>query len=158
MAEQEQKQQERQELLEIYKLHADLAERVSQRRDGVNRLYFSLMVSALVFASTILRFGPGLMEGTVVDIMLLFIWVVGSVLAVNWFYLIRSYDKLNDGQYCVLRDLEHCLAYPFITEQFKREPKGRSPYRELSYVGAILPWIWGSLFTLLAIFTLAGRV
>ena len=32
------------EMLEIYKLHAELADRVSQRREGANRLYVSLLV------------------------------------------------------------------------------------------------------------------
>ncbi len=34
---------DRTELLEIYKLHAELADRVSQRREGANRLYVSLL-------------------------------------------------------------------------------------------------------------------
>lgn len=44
---------DRRELLEIYKLHAELADRISQRREGANRLYVSLLaaISALLAAS-----------------------------------------------------------------------------------------------------------
>ena len=35
---------EQNERLEIYKLHAELADRVSQRREGANRLYVTLLL------------------------------------------------------------------------------------------------------------------
>ena len=40
---------EQDRLLEIYKLHAGLADRVSQRREGANRLYVSLNVGLVIF-------------------------------------------------------------------------------------------------------------
>ena len=47
------------QLLEIYKLHAELADRVSQRREGANRLHVSLLSGFLVFLAALLRFGSG---------------------------------------------------------------------------------------------------
>ena len=52
--------EKRQELLEIYKLHAELADRVSQRREGANRLYVSLLIGLVLFAAALLRFGTDL--------------------------------------------------------------------------------------------------
>lgn len=153
----EQKQQERQELLEMYKLHAELADRVSQRRDGVNRLYVSVMTGSLVFLFAILRFLPGGSNGIFAVVALAGTGIMGAVLAVSWFFLIRPYDKLNEGQYEVLRNLERRLSYPFITEHFKREGKGRSPYRELAAVGATFPWIWAVLFMVMAVYALVVR-
>jgi len=49
----------RKELLEIYKIHANLADRVSQRREGANRLYVCLLAGLGVFASALLWFGDG---------------------------------------------------------------------------------------------------
>ena len=49
----------RKELLEIYRLHADLADKVSQRREDANRLYVSLLVGLGVFVAALLRFGNG---------------------------------------------------------------------------------------------------
>ena len=40
-------------LLEIYKLHADLADRVSQRREGANRLFVSMHTALVVFLATL---------------------------------------------------------------------------------------------------------
>ncbi len=47
------------ELLEIYKLHAELADRVSQRREEANRLYVSLLAAVLVLLAAFLRYGAG---------------------------------------------------------------------------------------------------
>lgn len=46
-------------LLEIYKLQAELADRVSQRREGANRLQVSLLSGFLVFLAALLWFGSG---------------------------------------------------------------------------------------------------
>ena len=45
------------ELLEIYKLHAELADRVSQRREGANRLYVSLLTGLFIFLAAMVRYG-----------------------------------------------------------------------------------------------------
>ncbi len=47
------------EHLEMYKLHAELADRVSHRREGANRLYVSLLVGLMVFLAALIRFGVG---------------------------------------------------------------------------------------------------
>ncbi len=52
----------RQELLEIYKLHAELADRVSQRREGANRLFVSLLTGMLIFMAALLRYGAETMN------------------------------------------------------------------------------------------------
>ena len=47
----------RQELLEIYKLHADLADRVSRRHERANWLYLALLFGLTLLAAVIPRFG-----------------------------------------------------------------------------------------------------
>ncbi len=51
--------EDRQELLEIYKLHSELADRVSQRREGANRLYVSLLAGIFILPAAFLRYGTG---------------------------------------------------------------------------------------------------
>ena len=68
------------ELLEIYKLHAELADRVSQRREGANRLYVSLLVGLMVFLGALLRFGAGCVP---VGIILFTAGAIGSLLSVS---------------------------------------------------------------------------
>ena len=152
----EQEQRERQELLEIYKLHAELADRVSQRRDGVSRLYVSLLVGLLVFAATVLKFGTDGNNGISADAVLLGTGALGILLAVSWLMVIKSYRELNAGKFIVLQKLESGLPYQFFTKQFKLSPEEKkiSPYWKYSSAAANLPWIWFVAFSLLAIFAL----
>ena len=151
--------EEKQELLEIYKLHADLADRVSQRREGANRLYVSLLVGLVVFATAMLRFGTG---GISVDALLFWTGVLGAVLAISWYIVIRSYRQLNTGKFSALQELEQRLAYPFFTKEWDLlgEGKKRARYWRLTVVETALPCIFlllfGGLATFAAIRSLAG--
>ena len=142
--------QERQELLEIYKLQAELADRVSQRRDGVNRLYVSLSVGLLLFTAPVLRFGlPD--EGISTGIVLSSIALFGVAFAMSWFLVIRYYRQVNAAKFIVLQDLERRLAYRFFTNEEKLglEDKMHSTYWKRSFVMTALPWCWLILFFIL---------
>ena len=145
---------EKQELLEIYKLHADLADRVSQRREGANRLYVSLLVGLVLFAAAILRFGT---DGLSVDTVLFWTGVLGSILAVSWYIVIRSYRQLNTGKFNALQDMERQLAYPFFTKEWELLGEGKklSRYWRLTVVETALPLVLFLLFVGLAVFAAA---
>ena len=83
------------ELLELYKLHAELADRVSQRREGANRLYAGLLTGFTAFAIALLRFGTG---DVPMNIILFIDGAVGASLSVSWYVVIRSYRQLNTGK------------------------------------------------------------
>ena len=102
---------DKRELLEIYKLHAELADRVSQRREGANRLFVSLLTGTLIFLAAFLRYGA---ETIPVGAVLIAIGVFGILLAAAWFVIIRSYRQLNSGKFAALHELEEELAYPFF--------------------------------------------
>ena len=143
--------EEKQELLEIYKLHAELADRVSQRREGANRLYVSLLVGLVLFAAAILRFGA---NGVSVDMVLFWTGALGSILAASWYIVIRSYRQLNTGKFNALQDMERHLAYPFFTKEWELlgEGKKRSRYWRLTVVETTLPSALFLLFIGLVIF------
>ena len=129
------------ELLEIYRLHADLADKVSQRRERANRLYVSLLVGLGVFVAASLRFGDG-------DVyekpILISSGVVGALLSVSWFVVIRSYRQLNSGKFKALHELEEKLAYPFFKREWELldEGKNLSRYWKLTNVETGLPLIF----------------
>ncbi len=144
---------EKKELLEIYRLHADLADKVSQRREGANRLYVSLLVGLGVFVAALLRFGDG-------DVyekpILVSSGVVGTLLSVSWFVVIRSYRQLNSGKFKALHELEDKLVYPFFKREWELLNKGTilSRYWKLTTVETVLPAIFFILFSVLAILPL----
>lgn len=136
---------ERTELLEIYRLHTELADRVSQRREGANRLYVSLSLALVLFLAALFRFGFGDVPGSIVVTI---VGAVGIALSTSWFLVIRSYRQLNTGKLKVLHELEEHLAFQF----FKREwellgaGKDRARYLRLTQAEAVLPWIFVLLF------------
>ena len=141
------------ELLEIYKLHAELADRVSQRREGANRLYVSLLVGLMVFLAALLRYGTGDLPAKIV---LSGIGIIGALLSGSWYGIIRSHRQLNSGKFKTLHDLEKKLAYPFFTREWDLLAEGldRRRYWKLTEVETSLPWIFFILFIGLVIYSL----
>lgn len=132
-------------LLELYKLHAELADRVSQRREGANRLFVSVLTGLLVFLAWALRFGADDLSLTTV---LVFFGFAGALLSAAWFVVIRSYRQLNTGKYRALRELEKQLPYRFFSREWKLLKKGGGfrRYWKLTDVETSLPAVFFALF------------
>lgn len=141
------------ELLELYKLHAELADRVSQRREGANRLYVSLLVGLVVFVAALLRFGT---DGVSADTVLICTGVLGMLLSASWYIVIRSYRQLNTGKFLALQELESQLAYPFFTKEWELLEQGKEwrRYWKLTVVETGLPLIFFALSCCLVAFSL----
>ena len=128
----------KQELLEIYKLHAELADRVSQRREGANRLYVSLLTGIIILLAAFLRFGTGIMP---IWVVLAVAGVLGVMLSASWYIVIRSYRQLNTGKFKALNEMEEKLAYPFFKREWEilEEGENISKYWKLTVVETFLP-------------------
>ena len=144
--------QDKQELLEIYKLHAELADRVSQRREGVHRLYVSLITGVFIFPAAFIRFGH---ETDLLATVLFFTGCLGCVLSISWCFVVRSYRKLNETKFIALHELEEELAYPFFKREWESRGKGKNKgyYLELTTVETSLPIIFLFLSVCLIIFS-----
>ena len=131
----------RKELLEIYKLHAELADRVSQRREGANRIYVSLLVGLALFLGIFVRFGA---KDFPIATVFLAAGIIGAALSISWFIVIRSYRQLNTGKFAALHELEEKLAYPFFKREWELLEEGRklSRYWKLTIVETGLPIIF----------------
>ena len=140
----------RQELLEIYKLHAELADRVSQRREGANRLFVTLLTGTLIFLAAFLRYGAEIIP---VGAVLTAVGIFGIFLSAAWYIIIRSYRQLNSGKFAALHELEKKLAYPFFKREWEllEEGKSRSRYWRLTVVETFLPFIFASLYIALIV-------
>ncbi len=146
---------ERHELLELYKLHAELADRVSQRREGANRLYVGLLAGLAAFLAVLLRFGVGDLP---VRVVLVLVGLVGTLLCVSWYVVLRSYRQLNTGKFLALRELESKLAYPFFRREWDLlgEGEDRRRYWRLTVVEIGLPCLFFALFFALLAFSVFG--
>ena len=142
---------ERRELLEIYKLHAELADRVSQRREAANHRYASMLVGLGAFLAVLVRFGDG--EVPVFAIRL--VGGLGIVLSVSWYIVIRSYRQLNTGKFKQLHELEEGLAYPFYKREWELLGQGRDfrRYWRLTVVETSLPLTFFLLSVILLVWS-----
>lgn len=150
---------ESEQLFEIYKLHAELADRVSQRREGANRLYVSLLVGLTVFLAALLNFGAGGnvgLDGSPLRVILCVAGGIGALLSISWYIVIRSYRQLNTGKFKALHELEGKLAYPFYRREWDLLAEGRDTrrYWKLTVVETSLPCIFCVLFLGLGIYFL----
>lgn len=130
------------EFIELYKLHAEFADRVSQRRAGANRLYTGLLTGLMVAASGVLNLAP--FTGPANEIFFWGLGFLGVILSVSWYIVIRSYRQLNRGKFTALLELEKRLAYPFFTKEWeflKNGPDYRK-YWELTVVETALPVVF----------------
>ena len=137
------------EILELYKLHAELTDRVSQRREAANRLFVGLLTGVWVFLAAFARFGAGKIP---LWLVLVGGGVLGIALSIAWFVVIRSYRQLNSGKFAALGELESRLAFPFFRREWEILERGENTkkYWKLTVVETFLPLIF-SLFFLAAI-------
>ena len=142
--------EKKQEFLEIYKLHAELADRVSQRREGANRLYVSLLTGIILVLATFLRYGSEIVH---VETILTAFCIFGILLSASWFVIISSYRQLITGKFDALHELEQKIAFPFFKHEWQllEEGKNKSRYWKLTIVETFLPWIFIVLFLVLII-------
>ncbi len=141
----------REELLGVYRLHAELADRVSQRREGANRLYVSLLLGLLLFLGALLRFGG---DDVLTRVLFGAAGAFGALLSASWCVVIRSYRQLNAGKFKTLRHLEKRLAYRFFSREWKVLGEGEnvSLYWRLSAAESLVPALFAAVFLVLFAF------
>lgn len=139
------------ELFDLYRLHAELADRVSQRREGANRLFVSLLTGLMVFLAALLRLGTGDLGANAV---MFFFGIAGVMLSAAWFVVIRSYRQLNTGKFEALHELERHIPYPFFQREWELLREGRDfrRYWRLTVVETSLPIIFFLLFLAVIVF------
>ncbi len=149
-------QSQQQELVEIYKLHAELADRVSQRREGANRLFVSILVAVFALTGFLLRFGGA----EIGDLYVPIICLLGFLLSGAWFMVIRSYQQLNTGKFKALHELEEELAYSFFKREWKLLSEGKEfrKYWRLTVAERLLSLIFGLAFFALFIAVLVDPI
>ena len=144
-------------LLKIYEIHVEMADRVSQRREGANRLFVATLSALTVLMAAALRFAPdagALSAKIAVPVVAL----TGLFLAVAWFVVIRSYRQLNDGKFQALHELEKSLPFAFYTVEWEKLQRGENlrVYWKLTVVETFLPLIFSILFLAIGLLALAS--
>ncbi len=118
------------DLLEIYKLHAELAEQAAASREGLNKLYTG-MVSTIIAASVLIqRVAPG------AEVMWM-LPVLGMVVSLCWLISLHSMTGRLSAKHSVLLELEEKLPFSFFEREEQQFNKGGFVRRKWS--GAVMP-------------------
>lgn len=136
---------EKEELVEIYKLHAELADSVSRQRGTANRFYM-LVLSGLAVLVFLQR-----KNGVPLEWLMIGFGLLGMLLAAAWYVVIRSFRQLNSGKFKALHELEEKLAYPFFKREWDllKEGTERKTYWRLTIVETFVPIIFCVCFVVL---------
>ena len=135
------------ELLEIYKLHCEMADRVSQRRSQTNQFYITVL-SALI---GILSLSTSNEFRTYFNYMAIIGGLMGIFLCVIWIVNIRSYRQLNTAKFKTLHEVESRLSFQFYSEEWKHlgEGKDAKKYYQLTKIEQFAPVLLSLPFILL---------
>ena len=95
----------------------------------------------MVFLGALLRFGA---NDAPVQMIFTAAGVIGALLSISWYVVIRSYRQLNTGKFKALHELEQKLGYPFFEREWELLAQGGDwrRYWRLSTVEVTLPIIF----------------
>jgi len=134
-------------LLDQYKLYVEMADRVSARRMLANSFFLGVNTT-LTIAFTVL-----VKEDILKPALLVFAPFIALILLCYvWSRILRSYRKLNEGKYKVIRALEQMLPVaPYDAEWIALgEGKDSKLYQPLTSVEKWVPLCFGLLYIILA--------
>jgi hypothetical protein len=138
-------------LLEQYKLYVATAEKVSDRRSGLNTFYLTLTTSiagVIGFVKT---------NNLVNDRYLVFGLSISAILiCIYWVNLLENFRKLNSGKFKVIHEIEKQLPLNLFCFEWEKLGRGADSklYKKLSNVEKGVPFIFGTLFLLVVVLEL----
>lgn len=142
----EEEQAKKNQLLEIYKLHAQLANDMANRLTTINRFYPTLIFGSLTVFFAFLRYHDisifeEIDKNEIIGYALGFIGGFGGMLSMTWRMSVKYYHQMLSDKYTVLLKLEENLEFPFFEREWGRE-WGREediPYVRLSVFETSVP-------------------
>ncbi|MDV8030794.1 MULTISPECIES: hypothetical protein [unclassified Rhodococcus (in: high G+C Gram-positive bacteria)] len=146
------------ELLDVYKLAVEMADRVSARRGLANQFYLSLetLILGVPALLQVSDNGPALGEGRASILSIL-----GIVVALVWWLQLRSYRQLNKAKFDVINSIEgEHMTIRIFSDEWKslksdHVERWRPRYAELGTVERVVPGIFAAMN--LAVLVLAAR-
>lgn len=146
--------EEKNQLLEIYKLHAQLASDISNRLTTTNRFYPTLMSGLLaIFFAALQRADVLFPQETenkeyLIGFSIVAVGYFGAALSLIWFISIRYYYRMISKKHEVLLELEAKLEFPFFEKEWGDTEN--TPYSRLSRFETFIPYAFTLVFLTLA--------
>ena len=140
-------------ILEIYKVHAELAERVAVLRESTNRVYTSTAGGIIATSVLLYRLSINPTDDPLPMAMALLLPLAGLMVSISWGGSILSITKRLSAKGSVLRELECQLPFDFLGREkkmFMKTRQGRFLIRRdsllvLPVLFLLLCVVWGVL-------------
>jgi len=131
-------------LFEQYKLYLELTDRVSQRRSSSNSFFITANAALLTIASWFKDYFGN---------YIFLVSAIGIILALFWYFSIRSYGQLNSGRFKLIHEIESRLPLNLFAYEWQMLGRGKSyrTYWPLSHVERVVPILFIALYITLSL-------
>jgi len=132
-------------ILEEYKLFVATAEKVSDRRQSANNFFLTLNSIVLTLS--------GYLSTLDIQSWYYTISVMGIFISYFWLKTIKSYRQLNTGKFKVIHDIEKRLPIALFNDEWTYLGRGKTKeYIKLTVVESGIPVIFMALYILIIVF------
>ncbi len=139
-------------LLTQYQLYVDNMEKISDRRQNANNYFITINTVLISFIGVLLQ--AKLFES--IPWIKSLVALVGIIICVVFWFLLRSYRQLNTGKFKVIHEIEQQLPASIYDYEWKilGEGKNRTLYFPFSHIEMVIPWVFGIVYIILGILLL----
>ena len=144
----EQSNGNQEQLIEIYKLQAQLADNISNRRTTIHKFYLLLMSGLALIFPTFFKLPTEIRSQVSIEFLIVGMALLGIPLSIVWFILVNSNLRQSMVKYEALKRLEDKLDYQFFKDEWAfLERYGKSKtYWEISYIEIFIPILFFLIF------------
>ncbi len=134
---------------EQYKLYIQSAEKISDRRQNANNYFITINTALISFLG--LSFQIKLLEN--LDWIKTLLAILGIIICIIFWFLLRSYKQLNSGKFRVIHEIERNLPLALYDYEWKilGEGKDKKLYYPFSHIELLIPWVFGFIYLILGI-------
>jgi len=136
-------------LLAQYQLYVENMEKISDRRQNANNYFITINTVLISFMGVLLQ--TKLFES--IPWVKSLVALVGIIICVVFWFLLRSYKQLNTGKFKVIHELEQKLPASIYDYEWKilGEGKDKKLYFPFSHIEMVIPWIFGIVYVILGV-------
>lgn len=139
-------------LFEQYKLYIESVEKTSDRRQHANNYFITINTALISLIGLSFQFKIFENLSWIKSVLAL----VGIVICIVFWYLIRSYKQLNTGKFTVVHEIEKHLPLALYKYEWEvlGEGKDNKKYYPFSHIELLIPWVFGVIYALLGLYFL----
>jgi len=132
-----------------YQLYVENMEKISDRRQNANNYFITINTVLISFMGVLLQ--AKIFEA--ITWIKSLVALVGIIICVVFWFLLRSYKQLNAGKFKVIHEIEQRLPIALYDYEWKilGEGKDGKLYFPFSHIEMIIPWVFGIVYVILGV-------